>query len=115
MSIRRILGNKGRTTIPYEFRINLGMTPNDVLDFELDKDRNAVIVTKAKLCDNCTSVDIEAEEKAVEEMQMDLKMSLAQLINQLPSEMDEEIFKMLILKNPELPNRFRKAVKRWKI
>lgn len=115
MAIRRILGNKGRTTIPYEFRMRLGMTPNDVLDFELDKDRNAVIVTKAKLCDNCASVDIDAEEKAVEEMETDLKLRLAQVINQLPSEMDEDILKMIIVKNPDLLNHLRKAVKRWKI
>ena len=50
-TILRILGKKGRTTIPFLFRKILGIGYNTVLSFTLDGDR--IIVKGEKLCDNC--------------------------------------------------------------
>jgi bifunctional DNA-binding transcriptional regulator/antitoxin component of YhaV-PrlF toxin-antitoxin module len=49
----RILGKRGRITIPFEMRVQLGIMHNDILSFQADG--NKVIVTKEKLCINCTS------------------------------------------------------------
>ena len=51
--IFRILGKRGRITIPFEMRVQLGIMHNDILSFQADG--NKVIVTKEKLCSNCTS------------------------------------------------------------
>ena len=51
-TIRRILGKRGRTTIPYEFRQILDMRYNDVLTFAINDDRNCVVITKEKICDD---------------------------------------------------------------
>ncbi|SEW38009.1 hypothetical protein SAMN05216413_2603 [Ruminococcaceae bacterium KH2T8] len=51
--IRRILGKRGRTTIPYEFRQILDMRYNDVLTFAINDDHNCVVITKEKICDDC--------------------------------------------------------------
>ena len=49
----RILGKRGRITIPYEMRKRLGFTYNDVLSFTEAADRKTVIVKREKICDNC--------------------------------------------------------------
>lgn len=49
----RILGKRGRITIPFEMRVQLGIMHNDILSFQADGTK--VIVTKEKLCSNCTS------------------------------------------------------------
>ncbi len=49
-TIYRILGKRGRITIPYEFRQYFGY--NDVLSFTRQDD-NTVIVRREKICDNC--------------------------------------------------------------
>ena len=51
--IFRILGKRGRITIPFEMRVQLGFMHNDILSFQADG--NKVIVAKEKLCSNCTS------------------------------------------------------------
>jgi len=50
-TINRILGIKGRITIPFVFRKKLGFQYNDILSFTMDGDK--VIVKSGKLCDNC--------------------------------------------------------------
>lgn len=50
----RVLGKRGRITIPYEIRQRLGFAYNDVLTFSEAKDGRTVIVKREKLCDNCT-------------------------------------------------------------
>lgn len=50
---RRILGKRGRTTIPYEFRQILNLRPTDVISFSINDDKNCVIITKEKICDEC--------------------------------------------------------------
>lgn len=50
--IYKILGKKGRITIPYEIRSKLGFTYNDVVSFE-DKGNGCVAIKKEKICDSC--------------------------------------------------------------
>lgn len=49
----RILGKRGRITIPYEIRQNVGFGYNDVLSFSEADDGRTVIVKREKICDNC--------------------------------------------------------------
>lgn len=50
--IYRVLGKRGRMTIPYEIRQRVGLGYNDVLSFTESND-NTVIVKREKICDNC--------------------------------------------------------------
>ena len=66
-TIRRILGKRGRTTIPYEFRQILNMRCNDVLTFAMNDDRNCVVITKEKICDDCIkSIKVPPTESLIE-------------------------------------------------
>lgn len=49
----RILGKRGRITIPHEIRQRVGFAYNDVLSFTEAKDGRTVIVRREKICDNC--------------------------------------------------------------
>lgn len=49
----RILGKRGRITIPYEIRRRVGFQYNDVLSFTEAADGRTVIVRREKICDNC--------------------------------------------------------------
>ena len=49
----RILGKRGRITIPYEMRKRVGFTYNDVLSFTEAADGKTVIVKSENICDNC--------------------------------------------------------------
>ena len=49
MRVLRILGKRGRITIPYEIRQRLGFRPNDVLSFQIMDDRT-VLVRRERLC-----------------------------------------------------------------
>jgi AbrB family looped-hinge helix DNA binding protein len=49
--ILKVLGKRGRITIPQEIRRSLDFRPNDVVSFEQDGD--AVTVRLEKLCDDC--------------------------------------------------------------
>lgn len=51
--IVRVLGKRGRITIPYEIRVRNKIGYNDILSFE-EKDKNTIIVRKEKLCSGCT-------------------------------------------------------------
>lgn len=55
--IRRIIGKKGRTTIPFPMRQMLGIRENDVVAYSLNEDKSAVIVTKEQICDGCMGVE----------------------------------------------------------
>lgn len=52
-TILKILGKRGRITIPWEIRKELGFAYNDVVSFETNG--NTVLVKREKLCDGCTS------------------------------------------------------------
>lgn len=51
--IVRVLGKRGRITIPYEIRVRNEIGYNDILSFE-EKDANTIILRKERLCVGCT-------------------------------------------------------------
>lgn len=55
MTMFRILGKRGRITIPYEIRKRVGFSYNDVLSFTESSDGRSVIVKREKICDDCKS------------------------------------------------------------
>ena len=79
MKLYRILGKRGRVTIPYEIRQRVGFKYNDVLSFTEQDDRT-VIVKREKVCDDCR----EREEKA----------SLQEFLAGLTREQQEEVNRM---------------------
>ncbi len=62
----KILGKRGRITIPYEIRERQGFQYNDVVSFE-EKD-NVVIVKREKICDSCSKSSGEALSKPTDEI-----------------------------------------------
>ena len=52
-TIYRVMGKRGRITIPYEFRQQVGFGYNDILSFT-QQDDNTVVVKREKICDNCS-------------------------------------------------------------
>jgi len=81
-TIYRILGKRGRTTIPYAFRIIMGFHPNDLISFRRDGDE--IIVRREKVCDNCASSD-----------QNELPVTTAALkefLSSLPTNVQKEAF-----------------------
>lgn len=78
--IYRIIGKKGRITIPYEVRSALNICRGDILSFQLNG--KSVVITKEKLCDNCRG-DKEALTQAVNNLEDREKYELAvYLLNQ---------------------------------
>ena len=53
MKIYRILGKRGRITVPYEIRQRVGFSYNDILSFEESEEGKSVIVKREKICDGC--------------------------------------------------------------
>ena len=51
--IYRILGKRGRITIPFEIRKRVGFSYNDVLSFTESADGRTVVVRREKICNNC--------------------------------------------------------------
>lgn len=62
----KILGKRGRITIPYEIRDRQGFQYNDVISFE-EKD-NVVIVKREKICSDCTKSNGEPLSKPNDEI-----------------------------------------------
>lgn len=52
----RVLGKKGRITIPFEIRQRIGFRYNDVLSFT-QQDDGSVLVRREKICDNCKELE----------------------------------------------------------
>ena len=61
LKIYRVLGKKGRITIPFEIRQRIGFRYNDVLSFT-ELDDSSVVVRKEKICDNCKYLEEDFEE-----------------------------------------------------
>lgn len=57
----RVLGKRGRITIPFEIRQRIGFRYNDVLSFT-ELDDGSVVVRKEKICDNCQYLEEDFEE-----------------------------------------------------
>lgn len=51
MKLFRILGKRGRITIPYEIRQHVGFKYNDVLSFTEAPDGCTVIIKRERICD----------------------------------------------------------------
>lgn len=62
-TIYRILGKRGRITIPFAFRQHVGFQPDDVLSFTIQEDQT-VVIKREKLCNNNCMPDPEPEESA---------------------------------------------------
>ena len=54
--IYRVLGKRGRVTVPFEIRQKCSFAYNDILSFT-EQDDNTVVIRREKLCDNCRCVD----------------------------------------------------------
>lgn len=63
LKINRVLGKKGRITIPFEIRQRIGFKYNDVLSFT-QQDDGSVVVRREKLCDNCKYLEEDFEENS---------------------------------------------------
>ena len=63
MKIFRILGKRGRVTIPYEIRQRVGFKYNDVLSFTESPDGRTVIVKRERICDCELNGNNEQKEK----------------------------------------------------
>ena len=61
LKIYRVLGKRGRITIPFEIRQLIGFRYNDVLSFT-ELDDSSVVVRKEKICDNCKYLEEDFEE-----------------------------------------------------
>ena len=68
IKLLRILGKRGRVTIPQEIRQRVGFGYNDVLSFAEQDDRT-VVIKREKLCDDCRdnlkSTDKSTNDKAL--------------------------------------------------
>jgi AbrB family looped-hinge helix DNA binding protein len=67
MKINKILGKRGRITIPYELRIKMGFRYNDLVSFE-EQDNNTVIIRREKICDGCKKDAPNPVEKPTDEI-----------------------------------------------
>jgi bifunctional DNA-binding transcriptional regulator/antitoxin component of YhaV-PrlF toxin-antitoxin module len=84
--IYKILGKRGRITIPFEIRLRKGFAYNDVVSFE-EKDDNTVVIKREKICDKC-KVSAAVEKEA----------SLLDIINSLQLSEQKAVFKYLARK-----------------
>lgn len=66
MKTRKILGRRGRITIPYEIRMKIGMEAGDVLSFE-EEGTDTVIITREAVCSDCPDSDKPMLEKPYNE------------------------------------------------
>lgn len=55
MTIYRVLGKRGRITIPYAIRKRIGFRYNDILSFTEQND-SSVVIRREKICDNCIDI-----------------------------------------------------------
>lgn len=77
-TIYRVMGKRGRITIPYEFRQQVGFGYNDILSFT-KQDDNTVIVKKERICDYCSGRKANATANHVPESGVTLRELLDSL------------------------------------
>ena len=87
----RILGKRGRITIPFEIRQRVGFSYNDVLSFTEAPDGRTVIVKREKICDNCAAE--KPQKKGAEDT-----ITLFDFLNGLSDEQQKAAFAHLKLK-----------------
>lgn len=76
--IFRILGKRGRITIPYDFRQQVGFRADDVLSFTIQDD-NTVLIKREKLCDDCAG-------RPAKEAAADVSITLQDFLDSLNAE-----------------------------
>ncbi len=78
MKMFRILGKRGRVTIPYEIRQRVGFQYNDVLSFTESADGRTVTIKRERICD-CPKAEAngQKEKKADEVTLFDFLNSLS--------------------------------------
>ena len=79
-TIYRVMGKRGRITIPYEFRQQVGFGYNDILSFT-KQDDNTVIVKREKICDNCSGRKASAAAAEIPDAGMTLMELLDSLVD----------------------------------
>ena len=50
--IFKLIGKRGRTTVPFEIRMKMRLGYNSLVSYEL-KDEDTLILRKEKICDSC--------------------------------------------------------------
>lgn len=91
MKILRILGKRGRVTIPFEIRETVGFSYNDVLSFTVE-DENTVTIKKERICDNnCLKYNLSLTDMRDDKL-------LRDFIDRLPSSKQREVLVHLSLK-----------------
>lgn len=50
--IFKLIGKRGRTTVPFEIRMKMRLGYNSLVSYEL-KDEDTLILRKEKICDGC--------------------------------------------------------------
>ena len=96
----KILGKRGRVTIPFEISQALGYTDNDILSFTAQPD-GTLLVRREKLCDD-------GEEESAEKRTSD---SVMELLNSLPDSQQREILIKLSVRWAEKENKYKKRRK----
>lgn len=66
MKIYKVLGHRGRITIPFEIRELMDIGCNDILSFECQKD-NTIVIRKEQVCDQCRAEQTNAVAKPTNE------------------------------------------------
>ena len=85
--IYRILGQRGRITIPYAIRVKLGFNADDVLSFKESKDGNSVIIRREMICDGCqTSCAVKPKKGKLRVDAAEDKITLYDFLNGLSPE-----------------------------
>lgn len=74
--IYKILGKRGRITIPLEIRQKIGVSYNDIVSFQVEEDE--ITVKQEKLCDDCKS-----RKKSTSDVLSNDTVSLLELLDSL--------------------------------
>ena len=61
----RVLGKRGRVTIPHEIRQRVGFGYNDIPSFTEAADGRTVVIRREKICEDCKGVQPAAKEDEV--------------------------------------------------
>ena len=99
MKMYRILGKRGRITIPFDMRQRVGFQQNDVLSFTESEDGRSVLVTRETLCDE------HCPEKERTERDTEGTVTLKSFLDGLSPEQQKAALLHLSLKWAELKGR----------
>ena len=103
MKLLKVLGKRGRITIPFEIRQRVGFAYNDVLSFTVTPDGQSVIVKREKICDDYGA---ERAKALKEERDNNESITLFELLNGLTEEQQKAAFAHLAAKLVKRPAGF---------